>query len=207
MKRYQQLISICFVALIAGLLILASLDKRQFNEFAFVSESHTNEQMFEKEKSASAIINRGDNFENHPRLSDEELVAIMNKFIDILVQDIDDQYRVIGLDTKAELIDEFSSIAIAEAVEPYVDFYYYEQDDGLYIVPTELPPWFVEGQPYQKEMTDRGTVKITQDNFLDIYGHYRIEVELTYQKGWKIINIEHPPVEDDTIDKDISETI
>lgn len=206
MKRSQQLISICFVAVIAGLLILSSLDKRQFSEFAFVNESPTNEQMFEKEKSVSPVISRGD-FENLPELSDEELVAIMNAFIDILIQDIDDQYRVIGLDTKAELIDEFSSIAIAEAVEPYVHFYYYEQPDGLYIVPTELPPWFVEGQPYQKEMTDQGTVKITQDNFLEIYGHYRIEIELAYQKGWKIINIEHPPVEDDTIMTDTSETI
>lgn len=195
--KFEVILSLVVMA-IAGLLLFSyQSEPEEEAQIAFRSATLESNQIAARED----LITQTNAQEEIPTLTDQVLEAIMDEFIDILVQDIDDNYKVIGLTTKAELIDEFSTIATAEVVEPYISFYYHEEADGLYIVPTELPPWFIAGQPYDKEVTDDGTVKISQENSMELYGDYRIEIELEYQEiGWKIIKIEHPPSEHDTIE-------
>jgi hypothetical protein len=199
MKRYkfEVIISLVVIALVGLLLFSYQSEPEEEAQIAFRSAALEGNQIAARED----LITQTNAQEEILTLTKQALESIMDEFIDILVQDIDDNYKVIGLTTKAELIDEFSTIATAEVVEPYISFYYHEEADGLYIVPTELPPWFIAGQPYDMEVTNDGTVKISQENSLELYGDYRIEIELIYQEtGWKIIEIEHPPTEHDTIE-------
>lgn len=203
MKQYKIGIMLSLLAImIAGLLMFSYQDKAKYsakiNELT--GEELNRNSFLIKEKSMETTYVTGNVSEEIPELTDSELQEIMDRFIDTLVQDIDDQYKVIGISTKAELYELFTPIAKKEAVEPYISFYYHEEEDGLYIVPTELPPWFVAGVPYITEILDERTVKISQDNYLDIYGSYRIEIKLVYDQGWKITKIDYPSPEHDTID-------
>lgn len=133
-------------------------------------------------------------------LSHEKIVTLTNRFMETLVQTSDEQYKVKQYDTKAELLDQFESFATREVAAEFVHFYYQEKADGLYILPTELPPWFVKDQSYQQEWLADNVCKITQHNQSDLYGEYVIEIEMTYQQGtWKITAIDHTNENNDTI--------
>ncbi|WP_058306879.1 hypothetical protein [Gracilibacillus massiliensis] len=124
-------------------------------------------------------------------LSHEQIVTLTDKFMELLVQDIDDHYKVEQFDTKQELIKVFDPYVKQEVVQPYIDFYYKEKEDGLYIVPTETPAWFVKDAEYEKEQKD-GKITVTQTNENALHGKYTIV--LTFEKideTWKIVNISH----------------
>lgn len=133
-------------------------------------------------------------------LTEEIIIEKTEAFIDILLQDIDENYKVKGVSTKEALINQFNDVIIKEAVEPYVDFYFEEYEDGLYIVPTELPPWFIAGEPYEMNELENGNVIVKQENDLDLYGVYQIEIEFSYQEDWRIVRVEYPPVNEEQLD-------
>src|SRR5699024_10292559 len=109
-------------------------------------------------------------------LSEADINERMEAFIDILLQEIDDNYKVKGVSTKADLIERFNTITTDEVAWPYVEFYYHETEDGLYIVPTELPPWFIPGEPYELTELENGNILVEQENEVDLYGKYRIVI-------------------------------
>ncbi|MBM7570902.1 hypothetical protein [Aquibacillus albus] len=124
------------------------------------------------------------------KLTHADVVAITEKFLQLLVQETDENYKVINHDSKASLLKEFRSVCEISVAKKYVDYYFEERNESLYIVPTETPPWFEKNQDY--EMIDKGHVyEITQTNESALYGSYKIEFEFTYDKKWKITNITH----------------
>ncbi|CQR48200.1 hypothetical protein BN1058_02552 [Paraliobacillus sp. PM-2] len=125
-------------------------------------------------------------------LTHQQIIETTNRFMETLVQDVDTQYKVKKMQTKEELIRAFDYLATRDVVKTYVDYYYREKEDGLYIVPTETPPWFVENEPYQKKWIKDNICLITQHNQSDLYGDYVINIEMTYkQEKWKITKINH----------------
>ncbi|MDC3418276.1 hypothetical protein [Aquibacillus salsiterrae] len=124
-------------------------------------------------------------------LTHDELVKITDEFIRLLVQQSDSNNKVINYQSKEMLVEAFKSIATKEVAKPYIDYYFEEKDSGLYIVPTETPPWFEKDQKY--EMIDIGNnkVKISQSNQNELYGEYKIELELTYSNKWRLTSISH----------------
>jgi hypothetical protein len=129
------------------------------------------------------------NIQEEKELTHEEIIALTNRFMDIFVQDIDSNYKVIQFDTKEELLNEFEKITTKETVQQFVDFYYMEKADGLYLLPTETPPWFLEENDYDMIRMDASTVKVVQDNYTELDGDYQLELEFTYDTDWKITNI------------------
>ncbi|WP_156288551.1 hypothetical protein [Oceanobacillus salinisoli] len=129
---------------------------------------------------------------NHNRqLNHEEIVVLTDEFMDILVQDTGEDYKVADFHTVESLLTEFKRVATKEAASPYVEYYYEEEPDGLYILPTETPPWFIADNDYEIEYISDNHVKIIQENTTDMYGEYVIEIEFTYDSTWKISNITH----------------
>ncbi|MGN8645241.1 hypothetical protein ACTNEO_03990 [Gracilibacillus sp. HCP3S3_G5_1] len=120
-----------------------------------------------------------------------EIVKLTDTFMDLLVQEVDDHYKVVRFNTKEELINAFEPYIVREAVQPYIDFYFKEKEDGLYILPTETPPWFDKDEDYNKKIEDN-KVTITQANENALYGKYTIEMGFEKMDGtWKIVNISH----------------
>ncbi|UFT98171.1 hypothetical protein KO561_13280 [Radiobacillus kanasensis] len=122
--------------------------------------------------------------------NEKELERITDVFMDKLVQEVDEHNKAVNVQTKKELIAEFSSIATEKVAKKYVDVYYIEKEDGLYVIPTETPPWFDKTNTY-KESKKEDTVIIQQTNQSDLYGSYQVEFEFRYDNGWKLTNTKH----------------
>ncbi|MEC5424887.1 hypothetical protein QGM71_15480 [Virgibacillus sp. C22-A2] len=129
--------------------------------------------------------------EETPELTHEKLVFLTDQFMKLIVQEIDDNYKVKDFDTKESLLHAFERVTTRDVAEIYVDFYFTEEPDGLYILPTETPPWFMKDNAYDMIQVEENVIKITQENHLDLYGDYRVEIELTFDEEWKITNIKH----------------
>jgi len=129
--------------------------------------------------------------DTHKDISHEEIVTLTDQFMDTLVQAVDDDYKVIHFDHIDDLVDELASISTHEIAQTFIGYYYKDKNDGLYIIPTETPPWFMADQPYDVVQLNQDQVQLAQTNETDFYGTYTIELELTYQDGWKITEITH----------------
>lgn len=152
--------------------------------FTFASYEHANEQEGESEATQESQ-------EIEVDISHEEIVSLTEQFMDTIVQDTDNNYQIIHYHTKNELLDEFEKISTREVAEPYVDFYFEEKEDGLYIIPTETPPWFNPNNDYDI-IPSNNKVVIIQNNKTDLDGKYTIQYEFTHgADGWKITEIEH----------------
>ncbi|WP_217589096.1 hypothetical protein [Lentibacillus saliphilus] len=124
-----------------------------------------------------------------PHISDNEIERLTAAFMDTLVQETTDTNKVIHYASKSELLDAYEKIADRDIAKRYVDFYFKEHPDGLYIVPTETAPWFDPENTYHKETISHTTVKVIQHNDSVFYGSYSIEIEFTYDETWKITSI------------------
>ncbi len=130
--------------------------------------------------------------EMHQLISQDEIVNLTDEFMNILVQETDEDYQVKAYEDKASLLQAFYHITTEEVVKPYVDTYYYEQNGALYIIPTETPPWFDKQNDYDVLQLEENKILVKQENQSDLYGAYRIDLELTYATpGWKITKITH----------------
>ncbi|MFC2947124.1 hypothetical protein [Virgibacillus sediminis] len=124
--------------------------------------------------------------------SHKEIIRVTNQFMDILVQDVDEQYRVLQHKTKEGLLQSFDEVADRGVSEPYVDYYYTEKSEGLYLLPTETPPWFDENNSYDMVQLEDDKVKVIQKNDSVLYGTYQIEIEFTlYKDEWLITDVTH----------------
>lgn len=136
-------------------------------------------------------VEQEQNKESDADLTHEEIVSLTDEFMDIILQDIDNNYQVIHYETKDELLDEFKNISTYEAAEPYVEFYFDETEDGLYIIPTETPPWFNPDNDYDIISSNK-SARVIQENETDLDGKYTIQYDFIYEEdGWKITKIEH----------------
>ncbi|RYG74525.1 hypothetical protein EU245_02690 [Lentibacillus lipolyticus] len=124
-------------------------------------------------------------------IAHERIVSLTRQFKDLLVQETDRNNKVMDYHSKDALRKAFDGISTERAVSEYIDFYYYEQPDGLYVKPTETPPWFHEEEDYDMIRKNKDTVKVTQTNQTDLYGTYTIQIELTYDDRWKITRIDY----------------
>ncbi|WP_164668295.1 hypothetical protein [Virgibacillus doumboii] len=123
------------------------------------------------------------------QISHEQIVSLTEEFMDILVQDTNNQYKVIHFDTKEALLKEFERVTIRNVAAKYVDYYFQEKKNGLFIRPTETPPWFNAGNDYDMIKVEDNVVKVVQKNKTDLYGAYTVKFEFTYDNQWKITNI------------------
>ncbi|QKY69757.1 hypothetical protein [Lentibacillus sp. CBA3610] len=125
-------------------------------------------------------------------LSHDQIVSLTDQFMDTILQETDETNKVVQFDTKAGLLNEFTKITTKEVASGYVDFYFREESDGLYIKPTETPPWFQESNGYDMIQKDNKTMKVVQENTTALYGTYTIKLEFTWQENqWYITNIIH----------------
>ncbi len=124
-------------------------------------------------------------------ITHEEITELTKQFMDKLVQETDDDYKVLHFDTKEALEASFDNIAKRDVAVEYIDFYYEETANGLYILPTETPPWFIEKNDYDVIQSNHNQVEVVQENEADLYGQYTITYELSFDDndGWKITKI------------------
>ncbi|MYL33806.1 hypothetical protein GLW05_09360 [Pontibacillus yanchengensis] len=115
-----------------------------------------------------------------------------NQFMNKLVQEAGPNNKVKAYDSKNELIQSFQSISTTALAKEYVDFYYKEYNNGLYIIPTETPPWFNKEKEYQTKQLGNQHVMVIQENQSEMHGNYTIEIEFAYENDqWKMVSVNH----------------
>ncbi len=127
--------------------------------------------------------------ETNKKLTHKQVVAVTDEFMNTLVQDVDANYKVTNYKTKKALLTAFEEVTIRDIATDYIDYYYDEKADGLYIVPTETPPWFMKENPYTRKQTDKNKAQVKQTNNAYMYGTYTIILNFSYGSDWKITNI------------------
>lgn len=125
------------------------------------------------------------------KLSEKEIKNKTNQFMDLLIQDIDNDNRVKRVDSKKALIQSFKHVADQETAKAFVDRYYEERDDGLYVIPSEKPAWIDEDQDIDVIQLEDNRVKALQHNQSDLYREYTIAIEFTYDNEWVISNVRY----------------
>ncbi|WP_051353173.1 hypothetical protein [Thalassobacillus devorans] len=114
-----------------------------------------------------------------------------DQFMNQLVQEVDRNYKVEKYDSKQALLKDFKPFAKQQAAEKYVDYFYQEKQSGLYILPTETPPWFVNGEAYDTINIDETHKQVIQTNTNEIYGEYTIAITFEFDGKWLIKEIDH----------------
>ncbi|MRH44789.1 hypothetical protein GH741_19245 [Aquibacillus halophilus] len=137
------------------------------------------------------VISNNKEDQGNVELTHEEIIELTDQFMRLLVQETDKNYKVKNYQTKDALIKDFESIVEKTVAVKYIDFYYQQKEDGLYILPTETPPWFQKKSEYEMMYLDENKMKIIQTNESDLYGKYTIELVLTFDERWRISNTVH----------------
>lgn len=193
-KRQSYLKRIFCSVLILPVLLLIQTSNVQTAEAVDYSENHKISRT-SVEKVQVHQKTKGEAQKTHviskKKLSHDKIVSLTNQFMDILVQDLNKHNKVVNFETKDALLNEFEKVTTREVASKYVDFYFTEKADGLYVVPTETPSWFQEKNDYDMIRKDGNVIQVVQQNKNDLYGGYTIKIEFTYDEKWKITNIIH----------------
>ncbi|WLD92464.1 hypothetical protein [Alkalihalobacillus sp. AL-G] len=121
-----------------------------------------------------------------------DFLQIADHFMDEIVQPADDEYKVMTFTTKQQLVEYLSQYSSPEIARYYVDGLYEEKNGELYIIPTELPPWIIMGEPADLTEVSEENYTLTQINKSDLYGNYKINLTFKEQDGkWKINDVEY----------------
>ncbi len=123
--------------------------------------------------------------------SKKEVHTLTNGFMHILMQETNKKNKLIHYKTKDELAADYQSIISVEAARPYIDVYFKEKPDGLYLNLREGPPWFSKNNRYDMVQLNETRVKVIQKNYMDLYGEYTIVIQLTYEEDWKITKVKY----------------
>jgi hypothetical protein len=130
--------------------------------------------------------------DNTNSITHAEIVNLTDGFMEKLVQEADNLDKVKKYNNKDSLLKEFRNIATVEVVQPYLDYYYKEENNELYIIPTETPPWFDEQNEYDVVQLSQDKILVKQKNQSELYGEYGIDIEMTFaNQEWKITKITH----------------
>ena len=176
------------VALIIGGIYLASIDAPSEQLPLLARNQSTDHVSANLEKSAVSFVETSASF------NEALLFEKTDAFIDNLMLPVDDSYRVENVQSIDELFARYHGVATPSVVKPYLDFYFTEEPTGVYLLPTELPPWFEKAYPYQLEAIDQHKISVTQENrHIELYGSYQIKLvfEWIEGQGWIIVAIDH----------------
>lgn len=161
--------------------------------------------MFYKKRSICAIIvmlmvlltgcvSGQDNGTNHPEenpdqgdsvpeLTEQRVLEIENRFFDLLFTPDSDinTNEIKNYKSKQALVEDVSEIASLELAAAFVEEYFYEEDDKLYIVATESPAKILSDSSYELKQVDDTTAVIVQEEENVMRGAYRLTVEFSFQ--------------------------
>ncbi|RPF50275.1 hypothetical protein [Aquisalibacillus elongatus] len=126
-------------------------------------------------------------------LSDEQVITITNQFMDHLIQETESDYEVKNYQSLEEYKSSFKDLASKNVVDQFVDYYYEERGQALYIKPTETPAWLIPDNDFNTERLSDDTFRVTQTNDIELYGKYRVifDIKLNENDEPYIINVQY----------------
>jgi hypothetical protein len=156
----------------------------------YVAESQNMVNQSYKNRPAAVNIKAPMNQAPSP-FTERDLITLTDRYIALIKQEIDDDYRLVDVKTIAALYASFDQIATREVSEAHVTYYFTEKEDGVYLRPTELPPWFEQDVPYELTRVSDEEVIVEQTvEDLELYGPYHIRLRFNYTNQWRISQVD-----------------
>jgi hypothetical protein len=145
----------------------------------------------EQERSTLASENNDQTEKEDESDSSPPLEYILDEFQKRLIQEIDQDYRVLDFDTKQGLIEYLSEVSDPSIAEEYVNQFYEMKDGGLYIIPRDGPMLIDTGKDYTVNKISQSKYQVLQSGANELWGNYAIETTVEKTGGkWRITRID-----------------
>ncbi len=96
--------------------------------------------------------------------------------------------RVRDFDRKDELTEHVSTVTSDEIASTYVDDYYEEREDGLYLIPKDGPILLNPDVAFHLELLSPLEIRLSQESWSGLAGDYEIRISYQYREGRWIMN-------------------
>lgn len=126
-----------------------------------------------------------------PLFTEDELMYLTTTYLALIKQPVDEGNHLTEVASMEGLYDLFAEVATPNVSKDHLAYYFSETDRGIYLRPTELPPWFDENQQYDMQrVADLKVIVRQRITDIELYGPYMIELHFGYdEKKWKITNV------------------
>lgn len=131
--------------------------------------------------------NEQPNDENEDVITEEKVLHIIDQFQNRLFVEVDDDLKVKSFNTKEELAQFIAEYAEKNLVYEFVDQFYYEDEDGLYIIPQSSPPLLDVHEPITLEQLNDERYLVTQAHQSEAYGELTFNILIEIVNGRLII--------------------
>ncbi|WP_101845615.1 LPXTG cell wall anchor domain-containing protein [Halobacillus sp. Marseille-P3879] len=105
------------------------------------------------------------------------------QFNDLMNLETNDDGEVVNYDSKDRLEEEFKSIMVAPLADDYLDTYFYEENDKLYIEEMDGPYQLQTDQNYDLEKVSDSQYTLTQEGENQLRGEYTLTSDYSYEAG------------------------
>ncbi|WLD91742.1 D-alanyl-D-alanine carboxypeptidase family protein [Alkalihalobacillus sp. AL-G] len=119
-------------------------------------------------------------------------------FKERLFPETDDHFKVNDFSTKGALVDHLEEILATDLAKNYVDRFYYEENEGLYLEQQDGPVWLNTNENFQSNKKSDTEYHTVQKGENQLIGKYTLTITYHYKEDqWKITSreIDHKEVE------------
>ncbi|PKR78139.1 hypothetical protein CEY16_09505 [Halalkalibacillus sediminis] len=190
--------NLSYLVIITALIIALPTALSQVNAETEVHEmdkqkNHQSELKDKEVNIEAEVDSKEENEQESATLTDKQIKYVTEEFMSRLVQEADENYKVKNFDTLAKLKEHFQPLASEDVINEFVNYFYKEQEDGLYIVPTETPAWFIPDNDYEVENVNEQEYVVTQTNQTELDGTYTIVFNIQLNEDGKatIIDVQY----------------
>ncbi|MBS4538694.1 hypothetical protein GOQ27_09480 [Clostridium sp. D2Q-11] len=162
-------------------------NNREYHFISLTSIEYYNKNKYTLDKMVNSFNIDMDN-NNGADLTKEKAISIENEYMDRLFPQREaDSQKVKDFNSKEELINHISQIANRDLVKTYVNNYYKNQEDGLYIIAKGGPTRIYEDKPYELKKVDNEEYHLVQKTEDQLRGKYTFTVKFSYKNNKWII--------------------
>lgn len=109
-------------------------------------------------------------------------LKLEQEFKSIVLQDTDSNQKVINYNNKMNLINKLSKVMKKDLAKKYINNYFKENDNNLYLIPKDSPTWLIENKKIYIKQLNEKNYKAIQYNKNSLIGDYELVI------NYKLIN-------------------
>lgn len=117
------------------------------------------------------------------KLTKEKAKTLLGEFEDRLLPLTTEEGKVENFDTKQELIDDVSEIASEDVVERFVNQFYEEGEEGLFLKQEEYGEFLMPDKKLTLEQVETGKYRVVQQSTSNTNSQQQITAMLEYKNG------------------------
>lgn len=132
-----------------------------------------------------------DNPEENQTIQKPDYTQIESTFKERLIVETDNQSKVKDFYTKEALVEHLETILATDLAKGYVDRYYHEENDGLYLETQDSPVWLDTEDEFESTKQSEKEYRVVQQGENQLLGEYELMITYQYkEEQWKITSRE-----------------